>query len=247
MKPLIFLSSILFIVSSVNAQNTTSEVSTAFKPPIDSLETIANKLADLAVQNIGSGVEVANANAALYNWKAQQYLILDMLRFSFNLNEFTIHGREALTNANGGNSLVYPRYNIGLTIPVGTVITHSKQTKVEYYKYQAELEKLKRQKENYRLQVITSYYNYNKVLQLLSLEEEALQDAEFAYKKTEEKFEKGEVTLEVYTVTSKRFNSEKVTKAGLETDLRVAKAELEALMGMPLSKAYTMIGSKKTK
>lgn len=201
----------------------------------DSAETIAKFLADLAVEDIGSGVEEANVEAAKYNYLATRTSWMDRLAVSGNLNEFTIKGQQNINPY--GNSLVYPRYNIGVSIPLGIFVNQPKLTKVQYYNYQAELESLRRQKENYKLQVVTAYYNFISRVQLLAIQEEALRDAEFAHKNTEDRFEKGEIPLDVYTATSRKFNSEQASKTSLETEMRITKAQLEALLGMPLETA----------
>ena len=141
---------------------------------------------------------------------------------------------------------MYPRYNIGVVLPLGIFVNQPKQTQVAYYKYKAEEEGLRRTKENYRLQVLAAYYNYVKDVELQAIQGEALQDAEFAYKKTEEQFGKGQTSVEIYTISSKRFNTELVNKTTLDTDTRIAKAQLEALLGMSLESAMTKTKSVKT-
>jgi len=179
-----------------------------------------------------------NVKAAEYNYKAQKTAWLDQFRASGNLNEFT------LKRTLGGNTqdiplgrAFWPRYNFGVGIPFGIFTNQPKQTKVQYYRYQAEVENVKTAKQNIGLQTMTLYYDYVRTQRLYELQEEAVQDARFAYEKTEEQFSKGQVTLESYTATSRRYNTERGTKVTLEHDLEVGKAQLEALLGMPLETA----------
>jgi outer membrane protein TolC len=203
-------------------------------------ETIAKALAQIAVEQNGGGASAALAKAAEYNYKAQKTAWLDNFRASGNLNEFTLTG----TNVNTLNGRVlYPRYNFGVSIPFGIFANHPKQTKASYYNYQAALENVKTASQSLQLQVMTLYYNYLRTQKLYQLQEASLQDAEFATKKTEEKFSKGEVNLDVYTAATKRYSTEQSTKLSLERDLLVEKAELEILLGMPLEAALSRVRS----
>ncbi|HUP13688.1 MAG TPA: TolC family protein [Niastella sp.] len=237
MKMRLFISAFLILHLSVHAQN---PLNLRYgSNPADSIPTdsIANGLARLAATNVNLGFYQANAEAAKYDYQAMRTSWLDNLRVSGNLNEFTIQGNNAPLNRN----LFYPRYNIGATLPLGLFVNQGKKNKAEFYRYQAELEAIKVQQQNLRLQVITSYLNYIRNQKLYELQEEALQDAAFAFTKTEERFSKGEVELDVYTANSKRYNQEKVAKITAERDLILSKAELETLIGMPLDAALAKI------
>jgi outer membrane protein TolC len=246
MKTILFSGIMLLVASVVSAQKystTYDRANTTSKR--DSLETIANALAEFAIQNIGSGAEEANAKAAEYSYKLSKTIWLNNFTAAANINEFTIHGRDQFVTPYG-SSLVYPRYNFGVVIPFGIFINNPKQTQVQYYKYKAEEEGLRRAKENYKLQVLAAYYTYVKDIELQAIQGEALQDAEFAYKKTEEQFGKGQTTVELYTLSGKRYNTELVNKTTLETDTRIAKAQLEALLGMSLESAMSNARIPKT-
>lgn len=207
------------------------------------IDAIAKGLAEIAMQNKNIGQEnEANVKAAEYNYKAQKTAWLDQFRASGNLNEFT------LKRTLGANTqdiplgrAFWPRYNFGVGIPFGIFTNQPKQTKVQYYRYQAELENQKTSKQALGLQTMTLYYDYVRTQRLYELQEEAVQDASFAFTKTEEKFSKGEVPLDVYTATSKRYNTERGTKVNIERDLMVNKAQLEALLGMPLETALQQV------
>lgn len=209
------------------------------------VDAIARGLAEIAMKNSAVGkVGEANVKAAEYSYKAQQTAWLDNFRASGNLNEFT------LKRTLGGNTgdvplgrAFWPRYNFGVGIPFGIFVNQPKQTKVQYYRYQAEVENVKAEKQNLGLQTMTLYYDYVRTQRLYELQEEAVQDALFAFTKTEEKFSKGEVALDVYTATSRRYNAERATKVSLERDLQVSKAQLEAVLGMPLETALQQVKS----
>ena len=210
-----------------------------------SVDAVAKGLADIAMNNSNiNKVSEANVKAAEYNYKAQQTAWLDNFRASGNLNEFTLKRTiGAPLDDNQLGRAFWPRYNFGVGVPFGIFVNHPKQTKAQYYRYQAEVEQLNATKQNLGLETMTMYYNYVRTQRLYELQEEAVQDASFAFTKTEERFSKGEVDLEVYTVSSRRYNTERATKVSLERDLQVAKAQLEAVLGMPLQTALQQVRS----
>jgi outer membrane protein TolC len=210
-----------------------------------SVDAIAKGLADIAMNSsTANKVSEANVKAAEYSYKAQQTSWLDNFRASGNLNEFTIKRTVGLPiSDNELGRAFWPRYNFGVGIPFGIFVNQPKQTKAQYYRYQAEVENLKAAKQNLGLQTMTLYYDYVRTQRLYELQEEAVQDASFAFTKTEERFSKGEVPLDVYTATSRRYNSERANKVALERDLQVGKAQLEAVLGMPLETALQQVRS----
>ena len=210
----------------------------------DSVDAIAKGLAQIAMENNVAGkVSEANIKVAEYNYKAQKTAWLDLFRFTVNLNEFTLQKTLGTDPENLPGRAFWPRYNLQMSLPFGTFTNLPKQTKAQYYHYQAEMEGQNVAKQNLALQTMTAYYNYVQTQRLYELQEEAVQDASFAATKTEEKFSKGEVALEVYTATSRRYNAERATKVGLERDLQVNKAQLETLLGMPLETALRQVKS----
>ncbi len=238
MKLFFLLSAVFILEFSASAQAPLSlgyGTNAADSIPIDS---IASGLARLALNNPALGEQKALAEAANWEYKAQKTAWLDLARVSGNLNEFTIKGRSGSTP-----NYFYPRYNIGAIVPLGVFTNQPKQTKAQYYRYQAQAQNVKAQEQALRMQILATYLDYVRNQKLYELQEEALQDATFAMTKTEESFSKGDVGLDVYTATSKRLNQEKVTKIALERDLLLGKAELESIIGMPLTEALAKVKS----
>lgn len=214
---------------------------------VDSLQVdaIAKGLAQIAMQNkTVTQAGEANVKAAEYNYELQKTAWLDNFRASGNLNEFTL---KRTLGVNTGDlplgRAFWPRYNLSVSVPFGIFINQPKQTKAQYYHYQAEVANVNVAKQNLGLQTTTMYYDYVRTQRLYELQEEAVQDASFAFTKTEEQFSKGQVTLEAYTATSKRYNNERATKVSLEHDLQVTRAQLETYLGMPLETALQQVRS----
>ena len=229
------MSTVLFLAfSTLHAQVPTSAVTRSTDSL--SIEVLAKALGDLAVETNKIGEQEAVTKAAEYTYKAQKTSWLDNFRASGNINSFSNNrtNSDALTG-----QAFYPRYNLGVSVGLGIFVNYPKQLKAGYYRYQVEVESLKSAKENLRNEVISRYYNYVRTQKLFQLQENVLQDTEFATKKTEERFSKGEVNLDVYTAATKRFISEQVEKISLERDLMVGKLQLESLLEMPLEVALS--------
>jgi outer membrane protein TolC len=241
MKRLLLLSAFVLTMAGVHAQSTLSLGYGSNATDSIPADSVASGLARLAMNNPAMDQVRSLTEAAKYNYKAEKTAILDNVRISGNLNEFTITGNPNPTPLGGRGNAFFPRYNISAGIPLGIFVNRPKQMKAAFYRYQAQEDNLKVAQQDFRMQILTRYLDYLRNLKLYELQEEALQDASFAFTKTEESFSKGEVALDVYTATSKRFNSEQVQKISLERELIIGKAELEILLGMPLNEALAKV------
>lgn len=202
----------------------------------NAVDSIADELADIALQNPQLTALADQVKASEYSWKASKYDLLDNISVAGNLNEFSIKG----SNPNGRN-FYYPRYNVGVRATLGQFFSTGKTQKANFYKYQSDVERLKDARQNIKAQVKTAYQNYALTQKLLAFQEEVLQDGLIAINKAEEKFKNGELSLELYTDASRKYNSDLVRKATLERDLRVQQATLEDLIGMTLDDAFRQI------
>ena len=210
-----------------------------YHSPKQAVDSIAEALADLAMDNPQIRMAAAGVQAANYTWKASRFSILNSVFATGNLNEFTLHKQDP-TN---GRSLVYPRYNFGIRVSIGDFVNDPKIAKANRIRVEAENERLKQARMDVRTAVISAYQDYAMTQKLLALQEEVLQDEEVAVNKSEERFKNGEISLEAYTLQTKLYNGEQVKKVTLTRDLKVKHASLEALIGMPLSDAFDHISA----
>ena len=230
MKKLVISMFILLTLSTAYSQ---TKSAANFNPSVDSL---AESLVILALNNAQIKQAENNALATGYEYGATKADWLNNITLAANLNEFSIKQSSATTDPLK-QSTQYPRYNIGLRVPLGMFITNGKETKASYYRYQASVEQLNMEKQAIRRQVLILYEDYLANRQLLAFQQEVVADAKFLFSKHEEKFLKGEMTLEAYTASSKAFSNEQVKEVTLNRDLKVVEAQLEALIGMRMSDA----------
>jgi outer membrane protein TolC len=146
-------------------------------------DSVASGLARLAMNNPAMDQVKSLTEAAKYTYKAEKTAILDNVRISGNLNEFTITGNPNPGPFGGRGNAFFPRYNISAGIPLGIFVNRPKQMKAAFYRYQAQEDNLKVAQQEMRVQILTRYLDYVRNLKLYELQEEALQDATFAFKK----------------------------------------------------------------
>lgn len=225
----------LFLITGLHSQGFNSDT-LRFNPLIDS---VAEKLVEMAMLNARIGTIENSAYASEYEYMRSRTTWLNNIVVSGNVNEFSLKNEVAANPLN--QSTQYPRYNIGVILPLGLFINNGKQTKANYYRYEAAIDQIKKEKQDIRKEVLTSYENYLMNKQLLSVQQSLLQDAKILLSRHEEKFADGEITLEQYTNTSKQYYAEKVRVINLIRDLKVIVAELESLIGMNIEIALDQI------
>jgi outer membrane protein TolC len=236
MKKVLFNLVALFIFLNGFCQNKAALLN--FRPIKSDIDSIAEMLADIALQSPAVKSLEADTKSEEYTYRISKLSLLNNIAFSGNLNEFSIRGNP---NNTTGRNFLFPRYNLGIRIPVGDIVTYGANNKSNYYKYESQVEKLKDARQNIRVQVISAYQNYAATQKTLAFQQEILQDGLVALTKAEESFRNGELSLELYTNASRAFNNEQVREVGLTRDLKVQQAAIEALIGMPLHDAFNHI------
>jgi len=219
------------------SQQTRSLTTTNFNPNVDSL---AEGLVALAMNNPSIRYDENLAQQFNYLYKASKTAWLNNIVAQGNLNEFSISDPSSAKTAN-----LYPRYNFGISVPFGMFINNPKLTKSNYYKYQATISQVEVERRTVRKEVLISYHNYLMNKQLLALQQQVINDWHIIYIKNEQKFTKGEITLESFYSTTRIYNDELNKQVVLTAAIQDAEAQLEALIGMNLNDAIQMINDHK--
>ena len=228
---------LLFISSAVNSksQDLASD-SLKFNPMIDS---IAEKLVSMAMINPRISTIENTTDAADYDVRRSRTAWLNNIAVAGNLNEISL--RQGGTVDPLIQSTQYPRYNIGVVMPLGLFINNGKTTKSNYYKYEALNDQIRIEKQNIRKEVLNLYNDYLLNKQLLAIRQTILQDSKILLSRHEEKFVNGEITLELYTITSKQYNTDKTAVLSMIHEFKQTVTDLEALIGMNIEIALDQI------
>jgi outer membrane protein TolC len=201
---------------------------------------MAEGLVSLAMNNprIRYNADLAEQFNQLY--RKSKISWLNAITIQGNLNEYSINENAATKAEN-----LYPKYNFGLNIPLGFPWVTSRQTKSDYAKSQAMLEEVETERRNVRKEVLINYHDYIMNKRLLELQEQVISDWHIIYLKTEEKFRKGQVTLESFYGTTRIYNDELNKEVVLTASINNSAAEIEDLIGMNLGDAIQMINDHK--
>jgi Outer membrane protein len=204
---------------------------------------VAEGLVALAMENPQIKSAENTSSQFKYSYARSKTAWLNQISVAGNLNEISIKDMSGNTDPLRQN-LLYPRYNLGVILPVGLFVNNKKQTMSDMYKYKSAAEEVEVVKQKIRHDVLVAYENYLMNQNLVLLQYAVLKGAEVLFVKTEDKFSKGEISLEAYTAANKSFVDEKVKVLTLERALRVAEADLEALVGMKIQAALSRIAGK---
>lgn len=233
---------IILIVLSINS-NAQSLSDSVGNPGFTLIDTIANKLAELAINNITFKVDDAEIKGLNYEIKKNKATWLNSFNASFNLNEANIN---AVSSTSGQENVYFPRYNFSFTLPIGSLITKAKDVQIAKARHEKALAVKDLSIENLKNSIKMQYQNYQANKYLLALHETILQDEKVLLSNVESKFENNEAGygLEVLTATSKRYNDELAKKINLLKDLNNSKVLLESLLGMSLEDAMLKIAEQ---
>lgn len=234
-----FIYTSLFLLFTIYgyAQDTTRSIKASnFNPRVDSIAEHLVAMASvnpriISLENVAKQYE--------YQYKRSKTAWLNNIAIAGNLNEFSLH--QGNTADPLRQSTQFPRYNVGVIIPLGLFLNNGKQTKSDYYRYESILDQIRIEKQNIRREVLVYYQKYILNKQLLALQEEVLQDAKVLLKKHEDDFKNQRITLEVYMATNKIYNTEQEKEVSLDNEIRLIEVELEALIGMNLLDALDLI------
>jgi len=215
----VLLAFLLAFMVRVNAQNINSGFG-------DTSSAIEERLVQLAwqgpeVQKMAHQIKIDE-----YQLRAAQNVWMNLLAFNINYNEFTFNNTQTST-------YVYPRYNLGITIPLGTIFS---RTAVKSAKENIEIGKDNTEliKRTLREQVLTAYKQYLAYGQLIAIQSALVNDVQTQAAQVEEKFRSGSVSLDLYTNAQKNDNVEKAALVNLKLQQDIKKLELEKLIGVKL-------------
>ncbi|WKN42329.1 TolC family protein [Tunicatimonas pelagia] len=200
-------------------------------PEAEGIEPV-ERLVQLAWQNypdneiVQRQAVIAKKNVSLSKWSW-----LDNLTASGNLNEFTISPPEG-TDDNFNN--FFPRYNFGarISLDILNTPTRVRVAKEELNIAQAEVNK---QKLQIRAIVYRLHEEYKIAKQMYEIQSQSSEDSYTMYTLAEQNFREGEIGVEEYTKAGELYNAEKIKLIRAESNLVLARVNIEELIGVSLS------------
>lgn len=163
-----------------------------------------------------------NINVAKSSW-------LGLITLTGNLNEFNIN-----PDAFPGNNNFYPRYNVGLTIPLSIFMETPNEVKAARKELIISEEKLNEQKLALRAEVLSRYETYLEAKQLLEIQRINRLNEENYFELVKQKFIEEQVSIEDYNDSFAKLNEAKAKEIQLKTAYNKAVIQIEELIGFPL-------------
>ncbi len=193
-------------------------------------KNILERLIFLAWQNNPDNSQKYNsAESYKYAEKRQSWEWLNQIAIQGNLNEFSIAG-------NNPYASFFPKYNIGVTIPLGIFFTAPYATKKAKADYHESLDRINSQKMNIRNLVTDAWETYRMYHREMTIQQQINENAYADFLSSEKKFKQGKVTLTIYNASLIKYSDILLQKIVLEKNLAVSKADLERLIGVKLER-----------
>ena len=222
---------ILFLLISAPAWAQNVDYNKIILPDYTKSPDFAEKLVQLAWKNHPSNEVIRrDVNVATYAARQSAASWLDVVRFTGNMNEFTINPQSDVF----GRSAFYPRYNVSASISLGMFLTipyTTRMNKERLYQAQANVNV---QKLTVRNQVLKAYNEYVLREKMFKVQSQLLMDNETSHKLIEQRFKNGETNFETYSASLTSYSSMVVNQLESERNFKNAKLDLEQLIGMRL-------------
>lgn len=191
--------------------------------------SIEERLVQLAWQNNPrANMSQKSYDIAHYGVSVAKWSWLDYLAAQGNLNEFTIQG-----NDNGQG--FFPRYNFSLSFTLGALAKTPLEVKTAKKERSIASDEINLLKLELRSEVLKSYETYKLTKEIYDIQTLATEDIYSNFLLTEERFKNGEESLARYNEMLSKYNQQKITSLNAEYDYKVARLNLEQLIGLSLN------------
>lgn len=169
-------------------------------------------------------------NIAAYDVKQSNVQWLEHIVVTGNLNEFTINK----ATDPFGRAAFFPKYNISASVSLGTFFKTPYMIKKNREALVISQANLNAQKLTIRNQVLKLYNEFLMRERVYKLQSQALLDNETSHKLAEQRFRRGEITFETYSLSLTAYNDIMIAQLQAERDYKNAKLDLEQWVGMRL-------------
>jgi outer membrane protein TolC len=228
MKKIVFLCIVLLSGGGAFSQDV--DYNTIILPTTAANVSFEEKLVQLAWRNDPLNHQVVkNSSVARYNLKQAQWNWLDYFSVRGNLNEFTINPESAPDGRN-----FYPRYNFGVTITLGSLVTNGLEVKKRRVAASIAEDAIKAQKLYVRSEVLTRYARFQLAEQKYKIQKETTDQSDVNFKYIEQRFKDGQEDLTTYNNILERNTNQQLRLAEVEAELKIAKYEVEEMIGTKL-------------
>lgn len=169
-------------------------------------------------------------NISAYEVKQSNVSWLNHISISGNLNEFTINKQSDPF----GRANFFPKYNLNASISLGAFFNTPYEIKKTREALIMSHANVNSRKLTVRNTVLKLYNEYLMLERIYKLQSQALLDNETSHKLAEQRFKRGEITFETYSLSLAGYNDIMIAQLQAERDYKNAKLDLEQWIGMKL-------------
>jgi outer membrane protein TolC len=195
---------------------------------------IENRLVLLALMQPNFQQTLHQQKIFEYQLKKQRESWLNLLTLSTTYNDQTF---AKPTSPNGTTAYVYPKYFIGVNIPLGLIVSNGTDIKITKESEMIAKGQQEELSKSIKASVLTNYKEYKANEKLLAIQSQAVDDEQTNFIQVEQKFKNGTATLDAYNEASKKYSDEQVKMINLQLQQDLIKVELERLIGRKLEDA----------
>ena len=192
---------------------------------------IQERLVQLALNGPVYSVSGHQILFAEYNLLKAKRSWLNLLSVSVQLNDQDFKNQQ---NVPGQVAYVYPKYYFGVTIPVGLFFTMGADIKKERENVAISRDNQEQLARTIRADVLSKYAQYKSYGNLLTVQNNIVDDEEALRKQVETKFQGGSISIEQYNLANKIYGEDLTKKLNLQLQEDLLKIDLEKMIGVNL-------------
>jgi outer membrane protein TolC len=237
-RSIIMLLSLLIVGQEMFAQSTPPKAKPLHQPATvntspDLPDTaIENRLVALAMQGPEYDASVHQNKITELDLKRTKSSWLNFLALSTTYNDQSFAKQQTVPGAT--NTIVYPKYYFGITIPLGIIFSQGNQVRSAREAVALGKDQQEQLARTLKVAVLTKYRQYKSFNTLIEMESELINDVLAIAAQAEESFKKGGISIESYIASQRARNDEMAKNLNLKLQQDLVKLEIEKIIGIPL-------------
>ena len=135
------------------------------------------------------------------------------------------------------NFNAFPRYNFGLSLNLGSLLTRGLEVEIAEQNFEIEQFTSDQEKIEIRSEVYTAYTEYNQAIRVLKIVAKQEQTNKDIFDLMKTRFKNGSIDFDKYNASSDGYNRALESLITSEEKVNTARMAIESLIGIPLSLA----------
>ena len=191
---------------------------------------IENKLVELALKSPFYTASMHQININELQLKSTKNSWLNLLSLSTTINDQTLKKPEPGV----GNTYVYPKYNVGVTIPLGIIFSQGNNVKSARETLALTKDNQEQLARTIKATILAKYREYRNYERMLYIQSELVTSVVAAADQAEDEWDKGKIAKDVYLTVMKTKNEELSKSINLNYSKYQVQLEIEKIIGVPL-------------